>query len=451
MNRALENLLLIGVIGATACSPTLGLENSDNAEPPGLSPTEDSPYGPARYAAGQVHSPINEYVVDNIWEITNNGMDRQDDVFMKVGASSTVSSNTLHCFSGDNVDLSTHDTLDSTLSYFLGGDAGGTDPFGRWTVAAESGRSASWALSGTPSPVAEEINAINPRYALVHYGTNDMGMGSTYLSALVVFYDNMMTLSRTLTEQGIIPVFTGISPRADSQNANLWVPTYNAVIRGMAQAWQTPFIDLHEATWALDGHGLSSDGVHLNGYSDGACVLTEEGLNYGYNVRNLIVLQALDRLQQVIVGGADSLDETDPDLPGDGSPDAPWAIEQFPFVDLQTTTTSPHRNLYEYSGCDSDSDESGAEWLYAFEIDEATSIRAVVLDEGDVDVDIHLLDATGTEEGCIARGHHALEADLDAGSYLLALDTWFDGEEERDGAYLLTVLECSTGDDCTDA
>ena len=437
--------------GLSACGPVGNFEPSlDEDTPPGVSKTEDDGYGPARYAAGEIHSPITEYVVDNIWEITNNGLDRQDDVFMKIGASSTVSSNTLHCFSGDNVDLDVYTDLEPALLYFLGGDADGDDPFDRWTVAAESGKTASWAISGDPSPVDEEIDAINPRYGLIHYGTNDMGMGSTYLSALVVYYDNMMQLARELTDQGIVPVFTGISPRGDSENANKWVPTYNAVIRGIAQAWQTPFVDLHEATWDLDDHGLGSDGLHLNGYSGGSCVLSEAGLEHGYNVRNLIVLEAFDRLRDVVVEGVDALDDEPTALSGDGSPEDPWQITDLPFSDLQTTTTSPHRNLFTYTGCESDSDESGPEWMYTFTLDEAADIRAVVLDEDDVDIDLQLLDESGTEEGCIARGHHSVEAHLDAGTYRLALDTWFDGDEERAGTYLLTLLTCAADDDCSE-
>src|SRR5690606_26088033 len=106
-----------------------------------------------------------------------------------------------------------------------------------------------------------------------------------------------------------------ISRRGDSVAADRWVDAWNAAIRGMAQDRQVPFIDLERATRHLDGYGLAGDGLHLNGYSGGACRLTSAGLEYGYNVRNLIVLESLDRIHRAL-----DLGEAPPDagVPLDG-------------------------------------------------------------------------------------------------------------------------------------
>ena len=54
----------------------------------------------------------------------------------------------------------------------------------------------------------EEFELLQPRFALVHYGTNDMGLGSTFTSAMVAFHENMMDLVESLVLQGSIPILT---------------------------------------------------------------------------------------------------------------------------------------------------------------------------------------------------------------------------------------------------
>ena len=103
--------------------------------------------------------------------------------------------------------------------------------------------------------------------------------------------------------QGMVPIITGILPRNDSAEADLWVATYNAVIRGMAQSRGIPFVDLELAVRDLPNRGLSSDGLHANTAPGGPCDLSAVGLNYGYNQRNLITMQALDRARRAALLG----------------------------------------------------------------------------------------------------------------------------------------------------
>ena len=404
--------------------------------------------GPALYPDTEIHSPITPFVADHIRDILSTGDDALlSDVFMKVGASSTVSHSTLYCFAEDPVELGAYTELQDTLDFFLGGDAAGSTPFDRDTIAARSGHTAMWVVDGDPSPLNQELAAIQGRFAIIHYGTNDMGMGTTYLSAMWAFHEAMMTMIDDLSRAGVGPVLTGISHRGDRASANEWVETYNALIRGMAQSRQIPFIDLHLAMDDLDGFGLAGDGIHLEGYSDGPCVLTEDGLAHGYNRRNLIVLQALDRLYRVGVLGLDALDEAEDPIPGEGTLDAPLQIPGLPFSDARNTAEASSAELAHYSGCESDTDESGPEVVYTLTLDTPTRLRAIVADRGETDIDIHLLDATATEAGCIARDHHSIEGTLDPGTYHLVLDTWVDGDGGvRAGEYLLTVAACHPDD-----
>ena len=424
---------------------------ADTAEPDAPEP---SAHQHTRYLADAVHSPLTPYVAANLRAIAASAA-RQDDVFMKVGASSTVNTNTLTCFaSPGEVELDGRDALQATIDHFVMGDAAGSTPFDRATEAALSGRSAGWALDGDPSPLEREIAAINPRFALIHYGTNDMQLGTSYRSALYPFADRFLQLVDVNIEQGIVPLLFTIFPRGDNADADRWVNTYNAVIRGVGQGRQVPVVDVHLAVLPLPGRGLSGDGIHPNVYrADGqsrACVLTPEGLEYGFNVRNLVSLEALDRLR------LGALEDLPPDargvpLEGDGSLERPIVIDRLPFTHMADTRGWPHADLDTYTGCDAAQDESGPELLYRLQLDAAARLRIMVFDQGSVDIDLHLLDGSASEGGCLARDHQILQGRLPAGSYHLALDTFVSSAgTAREGPYLLIVVPCDEDDAACD-
>lgn len=425
--------------GDSALAETGDTGHTDDTEPPFVE-------GPARYPHDQVHSPITPRVAANLRDIAVAG---EADVFMKVGASTTTSSHFLGCFAGGGVDLDVHEALRPTLDFYLAGDAAGDTPFDRTTEAAQSGMSAGWAISGDPSPIEIEIAAIDPRLAFVHYGTNDMGLGLTYASASWGFYDDLSELVRQLVDAGILPILNGIPHRLDSEAADKWVATYNGIIRGVAQSWQVPFIDQFVVLEPLPEHGLSGDGIHLSLGPYDACDLSPDGLDYGYNTRNLVSLESLDRLHRVLDLAEDAPDVAHGPLQGDGSWEAPLVIEGLPFAHQGNTDGWPVDVVDVYDAC-SDSDESGPEVVYRFVIEETTPLRLMVFDTGDVDIDLHLLDDSGTPQGCIERDHQLIETTLGAGTYHLALDTWVDGSGDvLSGEFMLLVVPCDADDaDC---
>lgn len=429
----------------TGISSGTAADESGGSESTGLEPP--APYAPVRYPAGRVHSPVTPYVADQWRAYAETSVDPFEDVFFKAGASSTVSPNTLFCFqSDDSTDLGTHDALAPALAFFRGGDAGGTSPFGRMSLAAESGRSAAWVMGGDPSPFEQEWEAITPRVGLLHYGTNDMNLGATYGSAMVPFYDAMMELVDDALSRGTVPVLFGITRRGDNAAADLWVESYNALIRGIAQSRQLPFIDLFEAIDPLPEHGLSGDGLHLRAFGEGACRLTEEGLQWGYNMRNLVALEGLDRAMAVLVDDAESLDDEAPLFVGEGTPADPLRIDSFPFAHAGDTSRSITQAIDAYPPCD-DADESGPEVRYRLELDAPTALRVMVLDRPDVDVDIHIVEADGDGETCVARGDRRIEGELPAGTWDIVVDTWSDGGEAFVGEYLLVALPCQGADE----
>lgn len=414
---------------------------------------------PARYPPDEVLSPVTAYVAEVLRGIRLTNDELDDAVFMKVGASGTVNEALLTCFagvagSGYVVDLDGREgELWPAIEHFRRGDAAGTTPFDRRTLAAEVGRTARWAISGDPSPVEEEIDAISPRFALVNYGTNDMNMGTTHASALFPFYEAMASLLDGLAEEGIVPVVTGLNPRGDSDEAALWVPTYDAVTRGMAEARQIPFIDLFLAVRDLPGMGLLSDGLHGNAYTDDEgrsqpCVMTPAGLDFNYNVRNLLTLETLEVLRRVVLAGDAAPHRGTDTVLGDGTAEDPFVVDALPFSHAASTALDGEARIDGYPACDSGQDESGPEVLYVLDLDEETPVRLIVLGVGEVDVDLHLLATELVAEGCLVRADRMIETTLPAGTYHVALDSFVPSDGvARSGDYLFVALACEPGDE----
>lgn len=378
----------------------------------------------APYRTDRDHSPITPSVARHLRSVFSRGSGLRDNVFAKVGDSITVSSRFMHCFDGA-VDLDGRD-LQPTIDWFAEGDAAGTSSFTRSSLSAVVGWHAGRALDGSPSPLQQEISAIQPAYAIVMYGTNDIGFRD-----LDVYADNMLTIADTLLDAGIVPILSSIPARVDSAAIDANVPRWNMSVRALAQARQVPFMDYHRVMEALPNRGLGGDGVHPSA-SGNACDFSASGLMQGYNVRNLLALEALSRTRAAVEGEALDADET---LFGDGSPEQPFVIDALPFAHVADTTESEHRNLNVYTGCAADQDESGPEYLYELRLEAPTTLWIRAFDRNAVDIDVHVLDSPD-EAGCIERAHQEIEVTLDAGTYWLSLDTFTD----RAGEYVLVVM-----------
>ncbi len=160
------------------------------------------------------------------------------------------------------------------------------------------------------TPLDCEIGLISPRWVLIMTGTNDalLGrpLGETFEGLLRQMIDRV-------SELGPVPVLSTLPPMAVSahngQPGEERVEEANRIIRRVASERKVPLIDLHAALSRpemVDG-GLAADGLHLGVYGGegqpdvmrGSAMLTIPALRYGANRRNLIWLQALQRLDAV--------------------------------------------------------------------------------------------------------------------------------------------------------
>jgi hypothetical protein len=252
-------------------------------------------------------------VVDNLLEIRERNPELREDAFSKMGGSSVASKAFLHCFATDFVDLGNHSELADTIAYF---NTGQRNSFNRQSEAAGVSWNLRYVLGGRPANFRQELADTNARWALVLFGSNDAQNENerVYLKRLVYLIEQM-------EELGVVPILGAALPRRNNSK-NRWIVRFNLITEAVAKHWSLPYIDYHAALSALPRKGLARDGVHPNVLPPGGlkntCRLTEKGLRYGNNVRNLLTLEMLDALRRLT--DTDTGTDTDADAGTDTDP-----------------------------------------------------------------------------------------------------------------------------------
>ena len=383
-----------------------------------------APAGDLIYPEGAVHSPITSEVVASLAAIAQ-GATMQSTVFGKVGDSITATTSFLSCFESGPYDLGTHGGLATTRSYFLAGNAAGTSPFSRASLAAHGGWTTGDELAGSPPPLDQEVTAITPRYAVVMLGTNDVRYGRTYDAAV----SDLWTIVDDLRTAGTIPVLSTIPANVGDASADVRIPLYDRLVRALAQGRALPLVDYHLAMSTLANQGISGDGIHPTVSPEGACVLTQSGLAYGYNTRNLVTLEALDRTRRAV--GGEAIDASTPHRTGAGSHADPFA-SALPLAALGDTRFG--ESTFAAYPCGAPG--GGHEIVYRLDLAAATTIEAEVVDRGAVDVDVAILGGSLGPAACRAWGDHGATATVGPGPVFIVVDSRATTSE---GEFLLVV------------
>ena len=382
------------------------------------------PAGLVLYPLGRRHSPITSRVASHLASIAS--ASTAPDVFAKVGDSMTATTDFMSCFDG-SYDLGTRTDLAATRSYFAAGNAAGSSPYGRTSLAATGGWETRDELTGTPTPLDHELTSITPRVSIVLLGTNDNRYGRT----LDAFGQDLWTIVDDVLAHGSIPVLSTIAPINGDPGSDARVPLFNLVVRAIAQGRQVPLVDFHAELVSLPNRGIGSDGIHPTVSSTGACDLTAPALQYGYNVRNLITLEALQRVRAALAGQPP--DATATVRTGSGTHADPYTAT-LPLVDLGDTRTGDDL-VSVYSTCDSTTD-SGREKVYELDLGSAQTIEAYVIDRGSVDVDVHILAGSMAANACVAAGDSSASATVGPGPVYIVVDSI---SATTEGEYLLVV------------
>jgi hypothetical protein len=389
---------------------------------------------PVLYTGDRTLSPINAALVQHLKDIAAAGSGLRPGVVMKVGDSITASSGGVsggyffNCFDGTiggtvgwefNIKLGGRDALAQTIDYFRATKIDQDDSFTRASLAARVGEAAGWAMDGSPSPLESELAATRAQYAVVMYGSNDIGGYGELADRVETYEAAMRAITDWLIGRGVIPILTTMPPRP-AYAAD--VPSFAGVVRAIAQGRQIPLIDYNRELMALPSpQGLQGDGVHPSCQDYNTCCWFDPpSLKYGYNVRNLITLQALDAVKRVFVDGAPPPDPNAPRLAGDGSNAAPLLIEQLPFGEMRDSRASSS-NASEGDGCAGSPATPGPEVFYELSLAEPTALRVLLLDAGKHALHLSLVSADA-RRSCIASDARLIAGTFPAGTYLIVVD-----------------------------
>ncbi|GAC1374610.1 MAG: hypothetical protein NVSMB47_21300 [Polyangiales bacterium] len=371
---------------------------------------------PTRSPSTAPPSPLSAAGVARLRAVLARGDGRRD-WFAMVGVSHTASPAFLASVTGRDVRLGEHGELDATLRFFHG--------WSRDSVAARSG----WhAVQTLGAPLREELEATRPSFAVVMLGTND-----TNQTPAEAFERYLQSNVETMLRAGVVPILTTIPPRGDGDEPAALVPEVNAIIRAVAQARQVPLIDLFGALDLLPDGGLAGDGVHMQVHTaDGwhGCWLDDDSLQAGMNRRNLLTLEALDRMRRFVLSNETAEGAPAP-LDGLGTWSAPLRVDAIPFADDRDSAAGEHA-VAAYA-CARD-DRSGGEVVYTLDLAAQSRLRLRVYGDAGVDVALHWLDDDAG--ACTTRAQRTVEVTADAGPHRFVVD----GPGAREGKFRLTIV-----------
>jgi len=381
------------------------------------------------YAEGQLHSPITSDLAAELAKIAAQ-CPATEHVFGKIGDSMTATTNFLSCVDGPGLDLGSHAALAGTVAYFDAGNVGGATPFGRVSLAATGGWTTANVLAGAPSPLDCELTAIAPRYGIVQLGTNDVRYGRT----VDAFGADLWAIVDRMRAQGVIPILSTLPAMHGVSGSNARIPGFNRVVRAIAQGRSLPLVDLHLALSALPDEGIGADGIHPTAAPQGACALSTAGLRYGYNLRNLLSLEALDRARRARSG--ETLDASAPRRAGSGSHADPFR-GQLPLADMADTRTG-EPGLASEPSCGLAA--SGHKIVYRLDLAAAVAIDAFVIDRGPADVGVTILAGTLATPGCGAAGDRTASATVGPGPVFIVVASRSPATE---GEFVIVVQQSS--------
>ncbi len=403
--------------------------------------------------------------------IIEGGPARDDAAFMKVGDSLTVNCNSLCCFaaaSGQPVDLDGREALAQTIAHFDRPlTPGGESSWDRSSEAASLGVWSGWPLApsddGRAAPLLREIDAIDPRFAVVMLGTNDLAGTSLEHwvgpKGLRAYATNLTAIVDALTARGVIPLLTYIPPVYAEEARRRFTPAFNAIVRGVAVAARVPTIDCYSEMAELGPSSISPDGVHPAYDTRSACILTPEGLRFGFNVRNLRTLETLHAVRVALFEDQVSVPEA-PEIEGAATASAPLVIASLPFaVALAGEGPNTSSPLRDYRACGGQDGADGAEWILRLHLDSAAPLRVIAVPprgeceagggpgvrcDGSRDVSVALFAGNLEASSCLAAHSTLLERRVPAGDYFVVVDTYRGAKGPE--YVVLTVDRCLADD-----
>ena len=214
--------------------------------------------------------------------------------FSKVGDSNSVMPSFLSCFDyGEKgYAIGSFTALEETIRHFQWS-------FSRESRAAKNGATAldldgyHWYEDDICWPYESattcEYRLWTPSIAFIALGTNDAYM------RIDLFESHMRSLIQKTLDRYIVPILV---TKADNLEGD---DCFNGVIARLAAEYEVPCWNLWRAMDPLPNHGLREGDVHPTFNQTSLCNFSGSDLeNYGWTVRNLTALQALDRVWHLL-------------------------------------------------------------------------------------------------------------------------------------------------------
>jgi hypothetical protein len=254
--------------------------------------------------------PIVPEVPAHVKAIYQEGLRRGQNtrVFSKIGDCMTATPNFLEPIGKGEYSLASYTSLKKVIDYYAGvpvrGNEAEFDSFTNPGLAATSGFNAAGVLDvtwsdpkwckGSESPLVCEYRVSKPSIAIIMFGTNDLksitpDQFDFYLRQVVVQTANA----------GIVPLLSTFPVQPGAEAASL---LYNQITAQIAVEYDLPLINLWLAFEPLPHKGVDPvDTTHMTKPDSGRAASFEEAdLQAGYNMRNLVTLQALEAVLKVL-------------------------------------------------------------------------------------------------------------------------------------------------------
>jgi hypothetical protein len=229
-------------------------------------------------------------------------------IFSKLGDCMTENEYFLSPFSARKYDLGAYADLQAAIDQFAGVPA----RLGDWTqdsfatpgLAAAKGFNVAGPLDPTwanpkwcragESPAACEYRVAKPSLAIIMFGTND----ASYTDAASYDY-YLRTLVILTLQNGTLPLLNTFPTRPEAADKSLLL---NQIVIKIAADYGVPLVNLNRALESLPNQGVDpKDTIHLSAPPDKRVdVFSAQNLQYGFTVRNLVTLQALQAVLKAV-------------------------------------------------------------------------------------------------------------------------------------------------------
>ena len=261
-------------------------------------PTEEPTAAPALDPADWQNWPeLPESISPELKAMYFEGIEEGNDParFSKVGDSNTVMPSFLGCFDsgeGTGYDLGPYEELQEVIEQFQWS-------FSRNSRAAKNGATAydmdvyHWYTDDVcwpyESALSCEYRLFTPSIAFIGFGTNDA------LLDIDLYEEHLRSLVQKTLDRKIVPI---LLTKADDLEGD---GSFNEVTARIAAEFNVPLWNLWKAMSALPNNGLKDGDVHPTSSDVSLCNFAGSDLeNYGWTVRNLSALKALDRVWRLL-------------------------------------------------------------------------------------------------------------------------------------------------------